>query len=378
MTGVLFQLAVRNLLSHKSRAVVAGAGICFAIFLMFLQWGLLIAAKKESTLLYDYFDFDLAVVSQKYQLLYSPGNFDRVRMTQALALDLIEDSFSLNLDSGRWIDTQSLMMSSALIIGIDDKPNFITDVGIRKTMKKLIGSRSILVDQYSHADFGLISVGEKAKLNNREVDIRGQFKLGLFFYAEGSVLVRNDVFYNLTNNHSRETNIGLIKLKVEADLTNAKAQLKDTLPDDVIILTKRELIDQEQSYFVKVKPLGLMFETGMFIAFFTGVVVLFQVMSTEIGSRIKEYATIKAMGYGAVFIYGVAIVQVLILSISAFIPAVVLSHALFLLIDSLTHLPIEITQNLFTMILSLTLIMAVLAGVISLQKLSKVDPAELF
>ena len=148
---------------------------------MFLQWGLLQAVRTEATALYDFFEFDLAITSQDYQLLYSPGEFDRVRMLQTLALDSVDSSFNLNIDSGRWIDMSSWLRSSVLIFGVDEDPGFIANTDMQTDLGKMMGSRAIMVDRYSHSDFGSIEQGNTAQIDNREVDIYGQFSLGLFF-----------------------------------------------------------------------------------------------------------------------------------------------------------------------------------------------------
>ena len=86
VTSIL-TLAFCNLATQKFRTLAAGTGICIAIFLIFMQWGLLEAARKESTQLYNFFEFDIALISKKYQFMYEADSFDRVRLVQAQTLD---------------------------------------------------------------------------------------------------------------------------------------------------------------------------------------------------------------------------------------------------------------------------------------------------
>ena len=64
-----------------------------------------------------------------------------------------------------------------------------------------------------------------------------------------------------------------------------------------MIMTRQELIDREENYFVNVKPVGIMFRVGMLVAFIVGAVILYQILASEITNRLKEFATMKAMGY---------------------------------------------------------------------------------
>ncbi len=105
------------MVAHKARNLASGAGICFAIFLIILQWGLLLAAKKESTLLYEYFDFDLALVSDGYQFMYSAKGFDRIRLVQAMALPVVEDTFSLSIGKASWVDPDTNLRSATMVVG---------------------------------------------------------------------------------------------------------------------------------------------------------------------------------------------------------------------------------------------------------------------
>lgn len=375
---VLLQLSLRNMAAHKARNMAAGAGICFAIFLIILQWGLLLAAKKESTLLYEYFDFDLAVVSDGYQFMYSAKGFDRIRLVQAMALPAVEDTFSLSIGKAGWVDPDTNLRSATMVVGVDPKVEFISDPLIRDQLPRLRSNRDLLVDRLSQPDLGPLEPGRRVRLNRQEVEIAGFFELGFFFYAEGSVLVKNEVFPRYTGRDARDITIGLIRLRPGTDPQEVQRRLTALLPVEVVVMTQDQLIEQEQAYFVDIKPLGIMFQSGVLVAFLTGLVVLFQVTSADVGNRLREYATLKAMGFGGAAVYGTALGQILLLSLAAFVPAVGISAWLFHFVRGLTHLPLELSPQLLGLVLALTLGMNLLAGVMTLSRLSRAHPADLF
>ncbi|MCG6863119.1 MAG: ABC transporter permease [Chromatiaceae bacterium] len=371
-------LGFRNLAAHKARSLAAGAGICFALFLIFLQWGFLQAAKKQITLLYTQFDYDLVLLSETYQFMFTAQPFDRVRLMQAGALPSVQDSFGLNFAITNWEDKTSKLRSSLLLLGVDRKPEFILDERIRDGVRNLNGGRNILIDAFSHSDFGPLIPGTRALINRQEVEIASQFNLGMFFYTEGAALVDNTAFVRLSRRPSRDVNFGLIRLRDGYDPWVEKAKLERLLPDDVIVLSKSDLIDKEQHYFINVKPLGIVFKVGVFIAFVTGAVILFQVISTDIGTRMNEYATLKAMGFGIGFIYGSAMVQTMMLALTAFAFSCFISIAIFRRVYELTHLPAEVNSGLIEFVLVVTLMMCLVIGVSALRKLSKAHPADLY
>ncbi len=126
------------------------------------------------------------------------------------------------------------------------------------------------------------------------------------------------------------------------------------------------------------KPIGIMFRTGVVVAFAVGVVILFQVLSTEIANRMREYATIKAIGFGTSFVYALGVVQTAFLVLFGFVPAVLISIAVFDQTYVISHLPMRMDGELIAVVLPLTLAMGVASGLITLHRVKRADPAELF
>jgi putative ABC transport system permease protein len=102
------------------------------------------------------------------------------------------------------------------------------------------------------------------------------------------------------------------------------------------------------------------------------------VTSTDVGTRLREYAVLKAMGFNGAAVYATALAQIVLLSLLAFAPATAISLWLFHAVRGLTHLPLEMTPQLLGQVLALTLGMNLLAGVVTLSRLSRAQPAELF
>jgi len=371
-------VAWANLRQRPMRSLVATTGIAFAIFLMFLQLGFLDSARRASTQIFEFFDFDLALVARDYQFLYSAPRFDRIRLTQLAASPDVAETFNLNIDSAYWLDPRSERRSSLLLIGIEAKPAFLAEPAVRRGLGALDDDRRILADAFSHADYGDVGIGANARIGARDVTVAGQYALGPFFYADGSAIALDGAFARLSSRNARQINFGLVRLRPGIEPAAAVRSLTASLPDDVTVLTKDELIAQEQTYFVTVKPLGIMFRAGVAVALIVGVVILFQVLSTEINNHLKEYATMKAIGFGRRFVYGIGIVLTALFGLFAFLPAAAISVFVFAHVREVSHLPIAMTRPLLFSVLALSLAMAVAAGLITLHRVRRADPAELF
>ncbi|PKN23845.1 MAG: hypothetical protein CVU64_23550 [Deltaproteobacteria bacterium HGW-Deltaproteobacteria-21] len=138
------------------------------------------------------------------------------------------------------------------------------------------------------------------------------------------------------------------------------------------------MIRQEQEYFISVKPIGIIFQTGVVVAFIVGVVILFQVLNTDISNRLKEFATFKAMGFKNGMIYGIGIEQALIYVLLSYFPSLILATIVYRIVHRLSRMPMNMTFSLASFVLVMSLVMCAISCVLGLQKVRRADPAELF
>jgi putative ABC transport system permease protein len=371
-------VAWQNIVQNPKRTLAAVAGISFSILLVFMQLGFLQGARKAAATLFECFSFDLAVVSERYKYMGAPDMFDSMRLKQALSLPGVASADNLNIARGEWKDPDTELISELLIFGFPENLEFIQQQRIRSGMPSLDSKNAVMADLYSHADFGDLSIGREAEINHKKVTIGEQFTMGVTLFADGCVIVNGDTFFRLVPRNRRLINAGFLKLQSGTDPLLIKKRLHSMLPDDVVVYTREEIIEQEQDYFVKVKPVGIIFQTGVLVAFVVGVVILFQVLNTDITSRLDEYATLKAMGFGSRFIYGVGIQQALIYALAGYFPALVISAGVYRVVHLLSRMPMDITLSLATLVLMLSLSMCALSSILGLQKVRRTDPAELF
>ena len=370
-------IAWENVCKNKTRTSAALLGISVAIFIIFLQFGFLNAAKRASTLLYDHFDFDIAVVSEDYQFLVETPPVDRIRLNQARSITSVEEVFRLNVKSARWTDLDSGVTSTLLLIGIDDKPAFLADPALTRGHTLLPGRNNVLIDTYSVPDLGSLEVGTKAKIDKQQVTVAGQFNLGMFFYADGSAVVDNEIFARLTGQSTRQMRMGLLKITDGVELAAEKRRIESVLPDDVLVYTKDELLALEQRYFIDVKPMGILFQISLLVALAVGGTTLFQVVSTDISTQWKELATLRAIGFGSEFVLRIGFAQILVYSISSFVPAWLVASSTLAFVRHRTHLPAYTDASMVLDVLLISVLMCAAAGLAAVYQIRRMDPAQL-
>jgi putative ABC transport system permease protein len=373
-----FSVAAANLLQQRLRLATALSGIAVALLLLLLQISVLEAARAKVTALYDDFNFDLAIVPDTYQFLLSFDTINRVDLEIARATGDIVDTFGLNVENVHWTELPSKQMTYNFLIGLDDPGSFVRDRDIRAGWPLLRSSHAILADKYSQASVGPVSPGTDAQIGDERVNVVGQFKLGLFFYAEGGTITRNANFDRFTNRDPNLISIGLLKLKPGVPAAKARADLIKALPSNILVMTRDTLLSDERAYFLSTKPVGIMLYISMIIACLVGGAIIVQVLSTDVSNRMNEYAVFKAMGADLSFVYGIGMAQAGLLGLGSLVPATLVGAVVLSVVANRTHLDAYVGPSLVTTMLVITLALSLAAGAAVVSRVQRADPAELF
>ena len=304
-----------NTIQNPKRTATAVGGICFSVLLIFMQAGFLGAARMNASLAYSILDFDLILVSRGYLTMPRSETIDPYRVIQASSVPGVAQATGLYIEGGDWRNQSTGDSASCFVFGVaTDTPPFL-DPNLNTSASNLKESLTVLVDNHSRSSYGAWEIGSLALVNNQNLRILGDYALGMGLLADGSIVVSHNTYARLFGQSMADRyNFGLIKVKPGEDPATVAARLRATLPDDVVISTKAEIMHREERYFVTVKPIGIMFQVGMAVAFIVGAVILYQILSSEISNRMREFATLKAMGYTERYIYGVGISQGLFFS----------------------------------------------------------------
>ena len=372
------RLAWSNVRQSPGRAAATAASVTFSILLIFMQLGFSQAARRAHTLLYDRLDFDLILTSDRFESLKNTRSFPAARLYQARGVEGVAGAAGLNVEWARWSDPRTEEVSSCMLVGIDVDRRFVTDGEIGAALESLRRKNTVLVDRMSDPDYGRVGPRTRARINDVRVEVAAAFSMGTDFKADGRALASNATFYGLLRRDPALLNMGMVKTAPGHGAEEVRRALEAALPPDVRVFGRREFIRQEQDYYTEVKPIGMFFKAGVVVAFCVGAVILFQVLATDISTRLAEFATLKAIGLGDGFVYRTGFFQALAYGAMGYVPALLAASLIFGLVNRATRLPIAMDVPLAGLVLFLSLCMCVLSGVLALNKVRKADPAELF
>lgn len=372
------RFAWRNLWrGDRLRALVAVAGAGMASFVVLLHLTFLHTVGEKASQLYDLFDADIVLVSSRFQFLYNIPEFPLARLRQADALDGVESMAAVSIGTSHWQAEETRALSSMLIIGIDAAPAFLKDRDIRLGLGKLKHARQILLDRHSGDDVGDIEVGLNGRIGGQSATVAGLYALGLPMYAESTAIVSRPDFQLYTGQDPLRISLGLLRLQPGLDTADYSARLNSLLPDDVRAMPIATLRQQEQDYFLDVKPLGIMVRFGLLVGLLVGAAALYQALASQIEARRKDFAVLRAMGFSARFTYRVGAFQLLILGSLAFGLAWLAALPTFAVIGRFTGLSMNADWRLLAESSLLCLPMMATAA-LPVLRAGNAEPARLF
>ncbi len=371
---------------QKSRLVVAIAGIAFADILMFMQLGFQSGLYDAAIKPHRSLDADLVLINPKFQTLISVKSFRRERLHQTLSVPGIDRVSALYIGTGQWRNSETRTSRAILVWGVEPgKPSFkLPDVEGQLNQISLL--KTVLFDQAGRPEYGPVAswleqAGKsvEVEMSDRLLNLSGVFTLGASFAADGNAIVSDSTFLHLfPERDASNIDVGLIQLKPGTDPLKIQAILAAELPKDVRVLTVEEFANVEKQYWAEGTGIGFIFGLGAVMGFIVGIVIVYQILYSDVSDHLSEFATMKAMGYSNLFLVRVLIGEALILAVIGFLPSLVLAMGLYQLTYSATLLPIFMKLDRAVTVFVLTMVMCSASGAIAMQKLYEADPADIF
>ncbi len=391
MTGLLARLLGRlpigwlQLVHNRMRLLAAVAGVAFANILIFMQLGFMGALSESTKFPYLLFDADILVYSPETNTLGDAGTLPRRRLYQALSVDGIASATALYVGTLTW-EREDGGTSSLRVFGIDPDAAPLRNPTILAMRDRLRLENVALLDAKTRSVppslIKSIASGQPHRFETagQTVSIEGVFDVGAGFDADGYLVVSDQTFLRLFGTRaSGAPNYIFLNSKPGVDTPAVVRELRSVLPSvDTVVNTLGETANADQSYQMTERPIGVVFGFGVVIGIMVGIIIVYQVLSTDVADHLAEYATLKAIGYRDSYFLGIVFEEALILALLGFLPGVLISIALYGAASSATGLPIVMDMTRPLLVLAGTVLMCMVSGAIATRRLAAADPADLF
>ncbi|RUS58852.1 FtsX-like permease family protein [Pseudorhodobacter sp. E13] len=373
-------------LSHnRTRLIAAVAGVAFANLLVFMQLGIMGALNNSTVAPYALLNADIILSSQEGNTLTDSGNIARTYQYQALAVPgvvaatpLFIGNLPLTLEDGSSV--------SLLSFGVDAAKAGFMAPALAPSVAGLALENTVLLDKDTRgmpaeALDSLASGGSFTfEANGKTLTAVGSMSVGGGFLADGMMVTSDQTFLRFFGSRSSGAPDHIL-LRVGDGLSPdiVAERLRAALPAAVVkVQTVAEARAADLSFMATERPTGIIFGFGVFMGILVGLVIVYQVLSTDVADHLREYATFKAMGYGQRFFLGIVFEEAIVLAVFGFVPGLVVSMGLYAGLVAVTGLPVAMDATRAVLVFVGTLGACTLSGAIATRRLAAADPADLF
>lgn len=371
-------------MGEKKRFFVAVGGMSFGVILMLFQLGIYQAFMQMAVRPIVAMKGELAMISRDFQYVMTTEPFPERRLYQVLALPEVKEVYPVMIRFGSWRNPENGRQCKVALFGVQAfaNPYILPEVMAQADVLAL--PDGALYDELSPKEFGAVATllnrdhEIQSEVNKWHVRVLGTYRQGRTLAVNGHMVLGAETFRRVTERKNHTIELGMISLRSGANAADVAQRLNALLPDDVEVLTRENLIRQERAYWKINTPLGFIVTAGMVIAMFVGSVIAYQTLYTDINDHIREYATLKAMGLGRGFFLRLILQEAIILPAFGFAPGLVLASLLFRLADTQGGIPTHLTVPDTLIVMGLTLLSCIFAGLWATRRLRAADPADIF
>ncbi|MCP9803041.1 FtsX-like permease family protein [Cyanobium sp. T1G-Tous] len=381
-------LAWLQLKRQPIRYLVAVAGIGFAALLMYMQLGFQSGLLNSATTFYEAIDGDLILISPGTVNSGSFQQFPQSLLYKALGVEGVAEGIPVYVANINAQRLKGVKPTSLRLIGFDPGSRLLNLPEVNSQIDKIRIPNYVLFDARGNRNTGPVAAEVKRQGNqdmllsdfSKTFRVVGLFKLGSIFAADSNLISSDSTAINLAFRqiNQGEISLGVLRLSQQKDLPRIKEFLSKIYGNELQVLTKPELISQERNYWNTSSSFGIIFGFGTFMGIMVGGVVVYQVLYTDVTDHLKEYATLKAMGFSDAFLLLIVVQEAIILAVSAFIPATIASAGMYAFLTSASGIRIVMTADKTLLVGALTLGVCAASAAIAIRKLADADPASVF
>ncbi len=369
-------LAQRNLFHDKVRLVVTLTGIVFAVVLIVVELGLFVGFTAATSNMIDYSGADLWISSPKVPYVEMGVAFSERKLNQVRGVPGVADAQKLIARFADW-KLHDGSQESVLIIGFDPDSQLGRPWNlVEGRVEDLKDPDAVILDELYKEKLGVSHLEEVFEVRGHRARVVG-FTRGIrSFTTDPYVFAAFKHAQDFANMKENQTTYILVKVapgtKVEDVRQGILAQLRD-----VDVYTTTEFSHMTRFYWMFSTGAGVALLLAAVLGLIVGFVVVAQTIYATTMDHLREFGTLKAMGAPNGYVYKVIMKQAAISAVIGYGLGMIVS--VFVIRASQEGgaeilMPVPMAAGIFF----LTLSMCVGAALVSIHKVTKVDPAMVF
>ncbi len=369
-------LARRNLFHDKVRLIVTVTGIVFAVVLIVVELGLFVGFTETTSSLIDHSGADLWVTSRHVPYVELGVPFSERKLYQVRAVPGVQEAQKIISRWSQWKRADG-RQESVQIIGIDADSTLAQPWSlVQGTEQDLKRPDAVIMDEIYKQKLGVSQVGELFEIGGHRARIVG-FTHGIRSFTTSPYVFTTfknaQVFTNVPDDQAIFI---LVKLAPGANVEQVRQGILGNVKD-VEVFTSREFSHMTQFYWMFTTGAGVAVLLAAVLGLVVGFVVVAQTIYATTVDHLKEFGTLKAMGAPNSYVYKVIITQAAISAVMGYVLGMIVSAFVVRASQSggaAILMPWPMAVGMFF----LTLLMCVSAALVSINKVTRLDPAMVF
>ncbi len=369
-------LAQRNLFHDKVRLAVTLTGIVFSVVLIVVQLGLFLGFTAATSNLIDHSGADLWITSKNVPYVEQGVAFSERKLNQVRAVPGVGDAQKIIAHWTQWKRHDGREESVQIVgINVDDPLERPWNL-VEGRVEDLKSPDAVILDELYKQKLGVTRVGQVFEIGGYRARVVG-FTRGIrSFTTSPYVFTSFKNAQDYTATREDQTLFILVKVAPGADLGRVRRDLLDRVKD-VEVFTTAQFSRMTTSYWMFTTGAGVAVLIAAVLGLVVGFVVVAQTIYATTMDHIREYGTLKAMGAPNSYVYKVIMQQAAISAVIGYVLGMIVS--VFVVHGSekggaAILMPPSMAAGMFF----LTLLMCIGAALVSINKVTRIDPAMVF
>ena len=369
-------LARRNLLHDRVRLAVTLTGIVFAVVLSAIQLGLFVGFTRATSDVIRFAGADLWVTSRGVTHLENGVPFSERKAYDARAIDGVAAVQKHIVRFSQWKKPDG-GQEGILLIGVELDGSMGQPWNlVAGTIASLAEPDAVIVDELYLGKLGIQGPGDIVEINGRRARVVGLTRGIRTFTTSPPVFASFKHALDYGQLAEDQTLYLLVRTAAGVDPAAVAARLRDRLTD-VEVVTGGGWRTAQEHYWMFGTGAGITVLIAAGLGLLVGVVVVAQTIYAATVDHIREYGTLKAMGATNAYLYRVILQQAALSAVAGYgIGIAIALGAARASLAGTTAIVLE--TQLATALFVLTLAMCLAASVVSINKVTRLDPAMVF
>lgn len=369
-------LARRNLLHDRVRLVVTLTGIVFAVVLSSIQLGLFVGFQRATSDVIAHAGADLWVKSTGVTHLETGVPFSERKRYDLLATPGIVEAQKHIVRFGQWKKPDG-GQEGILLIGVDLSGSMGQPWKlVAGEVRALQEPGAVIVDELYLSKLGIRGIGDTAEIGGRRARVVGLTRGIRTFTTSPPVFASFKHAQDFGPVAEDQTIYLLAKLAPGADAAAVRARLRATIKD-VDVISAEDWRSAQERYWMFGTGAGITVLIAAALGLLVGVVVVAQTIYAATVDHIREYGTLKAMGATNAYLYRVILQQAALSAVAGYGVGMAVAFAAARASQAGTT-AIILEAPLAIALFVLTLVMCLGASIVSIHKVTTLDPAMVF